>query len=93
MEGISSFINNFSKSHLDHIVTNDNLIVLNKWYKDVYVTIIVKNIYKNYKMEALMCRILHSLLNNFISIFTLLHGHIRNFLKYKKHKTLRMNKK
>ncbi|SBT71180.1 conserved Plasmodium protein, unknown function [Plasmodium malariae] len=88
MEGISSFINNFSKSHLDHIVTNDNLIVLNKWYKDVYVTIIVKNIYKNYKMEALMCRILHSLLNNFISIFTLLHGHIRNFLKYKKHKTL-----
>ncbi|CRG99948.1 conserved Plasmodium protein, unknown function [Plasmodium relictum] len=93
MEGISTFVNQFSKSHLDHIVTNNNLIVINKWYKHIFVAIIVKNIYKNNKMELLMCRLLHSILNNFISIFTLLHGHIRNFLKYKKFKTVESKNK
>ncbi|CRG96130.1 conserved Plasmodium protein, unknown function [Plasmodium gallinaceum] len=83
MEGISTFVNQFSKSYLDHIVTNNNLIVINKWYKHIFVTIIVKNIYKNNKMELLMCRLLHSILNNFISIFTLLHGHIQSKNKKK----------
>ncbi|GAW80850.1 hypothetical protein, conserved [Plasmodium gonderi] len=94
MEGISAFLSQFSKSHMDHIITHENLIVINKWYKHVFVAIVVKNIYKNDKMELLMCKLLHSILNNFISIFTLLHGHIRTFLKYKKYKTTEnMNRK
>ncbi|SBT76960.1 conserved Plasmodium protein, unknown function [Plasmodium ovale] len=94
MEGVSAFINHFSKSHIDHIVTNNNLIVLNRWYKRLFVTVIVKNLYTSYNMELLMCKLLHSVLSNFISIFTLLHGHIRNYLKYKKYKTTEsVNKK
>ncbi|SPJ10829.1 conserved Plasmodium protein, unknown function [Plasmodium sp. DRC-Itaito] len=94
MEGISSFISHFSKHHLDYIITKENLMVINKWYKGIYVVAIIKNIYKNNKMELLMCKLLHSVLNNFISIFTLLHGHIRNFLKYKKYNTTdNINKK
>ncbi|KYN96407.1 hypothetical protein PRSY57_1105700 [Plasmodium reichenowi] len=94
MEGISSFINQFSKHHIDYIITKDNLMVMNKWYKGIYIVAIVKNIYKNNKIELLMCKLLHSVLNNFISIFTLLHGHIRNFLKYKKYNTTdNINKK
>ncbi|SOV77932.1 conserved Plasmodium protein, unknown function [Plasmodium sp. gorilla clade G3] len=94
MEGISSFINQFSKHHIDYIITKENLMVINKWYKGIYVVAIVKNIYKNNKIELLMCKLLHSVLNNFKSIFTLLHGHIRNFLKYKKYNTTdNINKK
>ncbi|CDO64883.1 conserved Plasmodium protein, unknown function [Plasmodium reichenowi] len=94
MEGISSFINQFSKHHIDYIITKENLMVMNKWYKGIYIVAIVKNIYKNNKIELLMCKLLHSVLNNFISIFTLLHGHIRNFLKYKKYNTTdNINKK
>ncbi|KYN98716.1 hypothetical protein PGSY75_1107200 [Plasmodium gaboni] len=94
MEGISSFINQFSKHHIDYIITKENLMVIKKWYKGIYVVAIVKNIYKNNKLEMLMCKLLQSVLNNFISIFTLLHGHIRNFLKYKKYNTTdNINKK
>ncbi|CAG9476617.1 unnamed protein product [Plasmodium vivax] len=87
MEGVSAFLSQFSRSHMEHIITKENLIVINKWYKHVFVTIVVKNVYKNEKMELLMCKLLHSVLENFISTFTLLHGHIRTFLKYKKNKT------
>ncbi|CXI46238.1 conserved Plasmodium protein, unknown function [Plasmodium berghei] len=87
MEGISVFIKQFSKSHLDHIVTTTNLMVIEKWYKRVFITIVAKNTCKNNNMENLVCKLLHHILKNFISIFTLLHGHIRSFLKYKKYRT------
>lgn len=87
MEGLNIFVNQFSKSNIDHIVTNDNLIVMKNWYKSVCIALVVKNIYKKYKMELLICKLLHSVLNNFISIFTFLHGHIRKFLKHKNGKT------
>ncbi|VWU48876.1 conserved protein, unknown function [Hepatocystis sp. ex Piliocolobus tephrosceles] len=87
MEGVSVFINQFNKSHTDHIITNDFLIVINRWYKRIFVTIVVNNIYKNTNMELLMCKFLHSVLCNFTSIFTLLHGNIRNFIRYKKYNT------
>ncbi|EUD65537.1 hypothetical protein C922_04043 [Plasmodium inui San Antonio 1] len=94
MEGVSAFLSQFSKSHMDHIITKENLIVIHKWYKHIFVTVFVKNVYKNDKMELLMCKLLHSVLDNFISTFTLLHGHIRTFLKYKKSKTTgNMNRK
>ncbi|ANQ08113.1 Uncharacterized protein PCOAH_00023930 [Plasmodium coatneyi] len=94
MEGVSAFLSQFSKSHMDHIITKENLIVIHKWYKHIFVTLVVKNVYKNEKMELLMCKLLHSVLDNFISTFTLLHGHIRTFLKYKKNKTTgNMNRK
>eukprot|EP00366_Plasmodium_knowlesi_P001575 XP_002259072.1 hypothetical protein, conserved in Plasmodium species [Plasmodium knowlesi strain H] len=87
MEGVSAFLSQFSKSHMEHIITKDNLIVIHKWYKHIFVTVVVKNIYKNEKTELLMCKLLHKVMDNFISTFTLLHGHIRTFLKYKKNKT------
>ncbi|SCM21756.1 conserved Plasmodium protein, unknown function [Plasmodium chabaudi chabaudi] len=87
MEGISAFIKQFSKSHLDHIITTTNLMVIERWYKRVFITIVAKNTCKNNNMENLVCKLLHHILKNFISIFTLLHGHIRTFLKYKKYRT------
>ncbi|CAD2091194.1 conserved Plasmodium protein, unknown function [Plasmodium vinckei brucechwatti] len=87
MEGISAFIKQFSKSHLDHIITTTNLMVIERWYKRVFITIVAKNTCKNNNMENLVCKLLHHILKNFISIFTLLHGHIRSFLKYKKYRT------